>query len=330
MRFASALLAIILPCALLSARPVIAQDKGEAASYPAKSVRVVVPYAPGGFPDTVARIIGQRLAETLGQQFIVENRGGAGGIAGCEVVAKASPDGYTLLMADVGQIAINPAIYSKLPYDSVRDYTPISMVATSPLFIVVHESVPVKTFPELVALARSKPGSLTYGSSGTGSIHHMTMEAMKTALHLDIVHIPYKGSGQSVPALIGGQVSMSVAALPSLTAQIKAGRVRLLAINTSSRSPQAPDVPTIAEMGAPGFDYPSKIGLLGPAGVPHAIVQKLHAAIVKAVNHPDTLKRFAGLGVDAVGGTPEAYAADNVADIERYARLAKAAGVKAD
>jgi len=328
MRFASVLLAMILSCALLSARPAIAQ--GDATNYPAKAVRVVVPYAPGGFPDTVARIIGQRLAETLGQQFVVENRGGAGGIAGTEAVAKASPDGYTLLMADVGQIAINPAIYSKLPYDSIRDFTPISMVATSPLFIVVHESVPVKTFPELVALAKSKPGSLTYGSSGTGSIHHMTMEAMKTALHLDIVHVPYKGSGQSVPALIGGQVSMSVAALPSLTAQIKAGRVRLLAINTAKRSSQAPEVPTIAEMGAPGFDYPSKIGLLGPAGVPRAIVQKLHDAIVKAVNHPDTLKRFAGLGVDAVGGTPEAYAADNVADIERYSKLAKAAGVKAD
>ena len=328
MRFASVLLAMILSCALLSARPAIAQ--GDATNYPAKAVRVVVPYAPGGFPDTVARIIGQRLAETLGQQFVVENRGGAGGIAGTEAVAKASPDGYTLLMADVGQIAINPAIYSKLPYDSIRDFTPISMVATSPLFIVVHESVPVKTFPELVALAKSKPGSLTYGSSGTGSIHHMTMEAMKTALHLDIVHVPYKGSGQSVPALIGGQVSMSVAALPSLTAQIKAGRVRLLAINTAKRSSQAPEVPTIAEKGAPGFDYPSKIGLLGPAGVPRAIVQKLHDAIVKAVNHPDTLKRFAGLGVDAVGGTPEAYAADNVADIERYARVAKATGIKAD
>ncbi len=328
MRFASVLLAMILPCALLSARPAVAQ--GDAANYPAKSVRVVVPYAPGGFPDTIARIVGQRLAETLGQQFVVENRGGAGGIAGTEAVAKASPDGYTLLMADVGQIAINPAIYAKLPYDSIRDFTPISMVATSPLFIVVHESVPVKTFPELVALAKSKPGSLTYGSSGTGSIHHMTMEAMKTALHLDIVHVPYKGSGQSVPALIGGQVSMSVAALPSLVSQIKAGKVRLLAINTSKRSSQAPDVPSIAEFGAPGFDYPSKIGLLGPAGLPRGIVQKLHAAIVKAVSHPDTLKRFAGLGVDAVGGTPEAYAADNLVDIERYAKVAKATGIKAD
>ena len=330
MRFAAVLLSVAMGCGPWVARPGIAQDRSEDASYPNKAVKVVVPYAPGGFPDTIARIIGQRLGDAFGQQFIVENRGGAGGIAGCEAVAKAAPDGYTLLMADVGQIAINPAIYRKLPYDSIKDFTPVSMVATSPLFIAVHESVPVKTFQELVALAKSKPGGLTYGSSGTGSIHHLTMEAMKFALGLDIVHIPYKGSGQSVPALIGGQVSMSVAALPSMIAHIKAGKVRLLAINTATRSPQARDVPTVAESGVPGFDYPSKIGLLGPAGMSRGIVQKLHGEIVKAVNHPDTLQRFAGLGVDPVGGTPEAYASDNRTDIERYAKVVKAAGIKAD
>ena len=330
MRIAAVLVSLALGCGPWMARPGIAQEKGEVPGYPNKSVRIVVPYAPGGFPDTIARIIGQRLGESFGQQFIVENRGGAGGIAGCEAVARAAPDGYTLLMADVGQIAINPAIYSKLPYDSIRDFTPVSMVATSPLFIVVHSSVPVNSLPELIALARAKPGALTYGSSGTGSIHHLTMEAMKFALGLDIVHVPYKGSGQSVPALIGGQVSMSVAALPSILAHIKAGKVRLLAINTATRSPQAREVPTVAEMGVPGFDYPSKIGLLGPAGVPHGIVQKLYGGITKAVNHPDTLQRFAGLGVDPVGGTPEAYASDNRIDIERYAKVVKAAGIKAD
>jgi tripartite-type tricarboxylate transporter receptor subunit TctC len=330
MRFAAVLFSFVLGCGSLLAHSAIAQERGEDASYPNKAVKVVVPYAPGGFPDTIARIIGQRLSEAFGQQFIVENRGGAGGIAGCEVVAKAVPDGYTLLMADVGQIAINPAIYSKLPYDSIRDFTPVSMVATSPLFFAVHASVPVNSFPELIALVKSKPGELTYGSSGTGSIHHLTMEAMKFALGLDIVHIPYKGSGQSVPALIGGQVSMSVAALPSLVAHIKAGRVKLLAINTATRSPQAREVPTVAEMGVPGFDYPSKIGLLGPAGMSRGIVQKLYGEIVKAVNHPDTLQRFAGLGVDPVGGTPEAYASDNRIDIDRYAKVVKAAGIKAD
>lgn len=330
MRITAVLLSFALGCGPWMAGHGIAQDKGEEASYPSKAVKVVVPYAPGGFPDTIARIIGQRLGDSFGQQFIVENRGGAGGIAGCEAVAKAAPDGYTLLMADVGQIAINPAMYSKLPYDSIRDFTPVSMVATTPLFFVVHASVPVNSLPELIALAKSKPGELTYGSSGTGSIHHLTMEALKFALGLDIVHIPYKGSGQSVPALIGGQVSMSVAALPSMVAHIKAGRVRLLAINTATRSPQARDVPTVAEMGVPGFDYPSKIGLLGPAGVSRGIVQKLYGEIIKAVNHPDTLQRFAGLGVDALGGTPEAYASDNRIDIERYAKVVKAAGIKAD
>jgi tripartite-type tricarboxylate transporter receptor subunit TctC len=330
MRFAAVVLSFALGCGPWVARPGIAQDRGEDASYPNKAVRMIVPYAPGGFPDTIARIIGHRLGETFGQQVIVENRGGAGGIAGCEAVAKATADGYTLLMADVGQIAINPAIYSKLPYDSIRDFTPVSLVATSPLFIVVNASVPVNTLPELIALAKSKPGGLTYGSSGTGSIHHLTMEAMKFALGLDIVHIPYKGSGQSVPALIGGQVSMLLAALPSMSSHLKAGTVKLLAINTATRSPQAREVPTVAEMGVPGFDYPSKIGVLGPAGMPRGIVQKLYGEIVKAVNHQDTLKRFAGLGVDPVGGTPEAYASDNRTDIERYAKVVKAAGIKAD
>lgn len=330
MRIAVLVVSLVVGCTLWPTRAGIAQDKPEDASYPNRAVKVVVPYAPGGFPDTIARIIGNRLAESFGQQFVVENRGGAGGIAGTDAVAKATPDGYTLLMADVGQIAINPAIYSKLPYDSVRDFTPVSMVATSPLFFVVHASVPVNTLAELITLAKSKPGGLTYGSSGTGSIHHLTMEAMKFALGLDIVHIPYKGSGQSVPALLGGQVSMSVAALPSLASHIKAGRVRLLAINTATRSPQARDVPTVAENGVPGFDYPSKIGLLGPAGMARGAVQKLHGQIVKAVNHPDTLQRFSGLGVDPVGGTPEQYASDNRTDIERYAKVVKAAGIKAD
>lgn len=329
MRIASILLRAALLCAFATSPAALAQS-GDEASYPTKPVKLVVPYAPGGFPDTIARIIGHRISESLGQQFIIENRGGAGGIAGCEVVARAAPDGYTLLMADVGQIAINPAMYAKLPYDSIKDFTPISMVATTPLFFVVHASVPVNNFQELVALAKSKPGGLTYGSSGTGSIHHLTMEALKFALGLDIVHVPYKGSGQSVPALIGGQVSMSMAALPSLVAHIKAGKVRLIAINTATRSPQARDVPTVVEMGVPDFDYPAKIGLLGPAGMPRGIVQKLYAEALKAVKLPDTLQRFAALGVDSLGGTPEAYAADNLIDIARYAKVVKAAGIKAE
>ena len=301
-----------------------------AEDYPARPIRMVVPYAAGGLPDTIARLIGQRLADALGQQVIVENRGGAGGIAGTEQVAKAAPDGYTLLVADVGQLAINPHLYSKLPYDPVKDLVAVSLAGTAPLFLVVHPSVPAANFTELIALARAKPGALTYGSSGTGSIHHLSMEALKSAFGLDIVHVPYKGTGQSVPALLGGQVSMLFSAGPSLVSHLKTGGVRVLAVNTAKRSAQAPDVPAIAEFGVADYDYPAEIGVLAPAGTPAAIVSKLSAEIARAVKHTETAQRFAQLGIDPVGSTAEAYAAQNRLAYERYARVVRIAGAKLD
>ena len=204
--------------------------------YPNKAVKIIVPYATGGLPDTMARLIGQRLNETLGQQFLVDNRGGAGGISGTDAVAKSAPDGYTLVVADVGQLAINPFLYKKLPYDSIKDFAPIGLAGTSPLYIVIHPSVPANTLQELIALVKSKPGQFNYGSAGTGSIHHLTMESFKAALGLEITHIPYKGSGQSVPALLGGQVNMLPTALPSMAVHVKNGKVKLLAITTLKRS----------------------------------------------------------------------------------------------
>jgi tripartite-type tricarboxylate transporter receptor subunit TctC len=302
-----------------------------AQTYPSRPVRVVVPYAAGGLPDTMARIAAPRLVETFGQQFVVDNRAGAGGIAGCELVARATPDGYTLLVADVGQTAINPAVYSKLPYDTLRDFAPVSIIGTSAQFLVAHGSVPANTVPELIALAKSKPGQLRYGSGGVGSVHHLSMEALKTPLGLDIVHIPYKGTGQAVPALIGGEVSLLFSALPSIAPHIKAGRLKLLGVNTIKRSTQAPDVPTIAEVtGIRDYDYPPEIGVLAPAKTPKAIIQQLAQAIAKAVRHPDTVSRYTALGIDPVGNTPEQYAAQIRVDIAKYAKAVKAAGIKVD
>jgi len=301
-----------------------------AQDWPAKPVRMVVPYAAGGLPDTMARILGTRLGEALGQQVVVENRGGAGGISGTEAVAKAPPDGYTLLVADVGQVAINPHVYASLPYDPLKDLVPVTLLGTTSLFLVAHPGVPAANFAELVALARARPGKLNYGSSGTGSIHHLATEALKAALKLDIVHVPYKGMGQAVPALLGGQVSFLFSALPAIESHVKAGKLKLLAISTPKRSAQAPEVPTVAELGVPGYDFAPEIGVLAPGGIPPGLVARMSAEIAKAVKSPDVSQRYLQLGIEAVGSTPEAYSARIRAAYDRYAQVVKASGTKAE
>ena len=302
-----------------------------AQQYPDRPIKLIVPYSPGGLPDTMARIVAQRMSESLGQQVIIENKAGASGILGTEAVAKSPPDGYTLLVADVSQLAVNPALYPKLPYNTLKDLTPISLVGVSPLFLVVHESVQAKSLDELIALAKAKPGTLSYGSSGIGSQHHLTMEALKTPLNLDITHVPYKGTGQSVPAVVAGDVSMVVAALPSLVPHAKSGKIRIIAANTKTRSSLAKDIPTIAEITKiETIDYPGEIGILAPAGTPQPIVAKLADAIVKAAKHPDTVERFNGLGIEARGTSPDEYLAMIKAEIPQYAALVKAANVKVD
>ena len=301
-----------------------------AQEFPSKPIRLIVPYAAGGLPDTMSRLVTPRLAEALGQQVLVENRPGAGGISGTEAVAKAPPDGYTLLIADVGQLAINPHIFARLPYDALKDLAPVGLLGSSTLFLVLHPSVPANSFQELVALAKAKPGSLNYGSSGLGSIHHITTEAFKLAFGLDIVHVPYKGMGQAVPALLGGQVSMVFSALPAVEGHVKGGKVKLLALSTPQRSKQAPEVPTIAELGAPGFNFAPEIGMLAPAGTPPAIVQRLSAEVRKAVTFPEVAQRFQSLGIDPVGSSPQEYAASIRNDYERYGRVVKVSGIKVD
>ena len=302
-----------------------------AQNFPTRPIRAVVPYAAGGLPDTMTRIASQRMIEILGQQIVVDNRPGAGGISGSELVANATPDGYTLLIADVAQTAINPALFAKLPYDTLRDFAPVSLMGTSGQFLVAHATVPANSLKELIALVRSKPGQLRYGSGGIGSVHHLSMEALKAPLGLDIVHVPYKGAGQAVPALLAGEVSLLFAALPATAAHVKAGRLKLLAVNTLKRNAQAPDVPTIGEItGIKDYDYPPAIGVMAPAKTPKAVISQLATAVQKAMQHPDTVTRYRTLGIDPVGNTPEQYLAQTRADIAKYARAVKASGIKVE
>jgi tripartite-type tricarboxylate transporter receptor subunit TctC len=302
----------------------------QAQPYPNRPVKIVVPYAPGGLPDTIARIIGAKLGDVLGQQMVVENKGGAGGISGVTDVAKAAADGYTLLVADVGQIAINPHLFSNLPYDPLKDLAPVSLIGTSPLYLVAHPSVQASNMKELTALAKSQPGKLNYGSSGIGSIHHLATEALKSGLGIDLVHVPYKGTGQSVPALLGGQVALLYSALPSIEGHVKSGKVKLLAVSTARRMPQTPDVPTVAESGVPGYEFVAEIGLLAPAGTPREVIGKLAAEIAKTVKLPEIGQRFGQLGIEPVGNSPEQYGAINKAAYEKYGQVVKASGAKID
>jgi tripartite-type tricarboxylate transporter receptor subunit TctC len=301
-----------------------------AQGYPNRPIKIVVPYAAGGLPDTMTRTITPKLGDGLGQAVVVENMGGAGGISGVTEVARSQADGYTLLVADVGQIAINPHLFSKLPYQPLKDLVPVSLIGTSPLYLVAHPSVPVNSLKELVALAKKEPGKLNYGSSGVGSIHHLATEALKAGFGIDLVHVPYKGTGQSVPALLGGQVALLYSALPSIAGHLKDGKVKMLAISSAKRSAHTPDVPTVAENGIPGYDFVAEIGLLAPAGTPRQVIQRLAGEVAKVAKQPEVVKRFNELGIDAVGSTPAEYAALNKSEYEKYGKLVKATGAKVD
>jgi tripartite-type tricarboxylate transporter receptor subunit TctC len=317
---------LLLSIAALAAAPAaLAQG---AKSFPDKPVKVIVGYSPGGLPDTIGRIIGQKLSERWGQQFVVENKPGANGILGADIVAKSAPDGYTLLMTDNSTTAINPFLYSKLPY-AEKDLVPASLTARAPLFLAVHPSVSANSFQELVALAKSKPGELAYGSSGIGSIHHLCMEYLSLSLGLKLVHVPYKGTGQSVPALVAGQVPMVLSGYPTLAAHAKEGRVRLLAINSLKRSGLAPDVPAIAET-VPGFDFAPTFGLFAPNGAPKDVLAKIGADVAEVVKLPDVTERMKNLGIDPVGMSGEEWAPMLKADAERFSKAIKASGAKVD
>lgn len=314
---------------MLHAQAAMAQGGSAAQSYPDKPVRFVVGYSPGGLPDTVARIVAQKLGERWKQQVVVENKPGANSNIAADFVAKAAADGYTLLVTDNSTTAINPFLYAKMPFDAEKDLIPVVMLARAPLFLAVHSSVPVNNFQELIALVKSKPGEFTYGSSGIGSSHHLCMEFLKSSLGLEITHVPFKGTGQSVPALVGGQVPMVFSALPSLAAYAKDGRVKLLAANSIKRAPFAQNIQTVSET-VPGFDFAPTVGILAPKGTPRDIIARISSEAAEAVKLADTVTRMTNVGIEAVGTTPEEYAASLKGDAERYSRAVKLSGAKAD
>ena len=301
-----------------------------AQDYPTRQFKIVAPYPPGGQADVIGRIICQSLTTLLGQPCLIENRPGAGGVAGTDAVVKAAPDGYTLLIADSGQWAITPAIMAKPPYDPVRDLAPIGLVTTSALFIAIHSSVPANTIQEFIALAKSKPGIYQYGSSGNATVHHLIMETFKSSFGLDMPHVPYKGAGQSVPALVAGQVPVVAAGLVSLAPYAKAGQIRVLVASTQKRSPLAPDVVGMAEIGANDVDFPGELGVFAPARTPKPIIDKLAAALQSAVKNPEYAKRTHAAGIEPASSTPEQFAEIIRVDQEKYRRAIKLSGAKVE
>jgi tripartite-type tricarboxylate transporter receptor subunit TctC len=299
-----------------------------AQSFPARPVRIVVPFAPGGANDIIARVVSQKLAEPLGQQVIVENRGGAGGAIGAELVARAAPDGYTLLLANPGPNAINPSLQARTPYDPVKDFSPVTLMAVSPQVLVAHPSMPVRTAADLVKLARAHPGVVNYGSSGTGAITHLAMEYFKARTGTDMVHIPYKGANVSLTELMGGQVSVMFAALGSITSMLGTQRVRAIAIAAKERTPLLPDVPAISEHGVPDFEVLNWFGILAPAQTPAAVVEQLNRAINGVVGSAESRERFASLGFIPRGTTPAELDRHIRAELERWRTVIRTQRIK--
>jgi tripartite-type tricarboxylate transporter receptor subunit TctC len=306
-----------------------ASGAAQAQGFPTRSIKFIVPYAAGGLPDTVARIVGQRLQEVMGQPVVVENRPGGNGSVAAAALASAPADGHTLLVTDGSMLTINPLLSNKLGYDAERDFVPVSQIAQSPLFLAVNANVKAGNLAELIALAKSRPGALNYGSSGIGSSHHLTAEALKAGYGVFITHIPFRGSAASVPAMIGGQVDMVFAAYPSLAGFVKTGQARILASNAPKRSALAPEVPAIAET-LPGFDFAVSVVMMGARGTPPDVVARLNTEVDRIVRRPDVISALQVAGIDPVGGTPEQLSAALKAEVLRVTAAAKRANLKAE
>ena len=301
----------------------------DAASYPNRPIRIVVPFAAGGPSDIMARALAQKLNQEWGQPVVVDNRTGASGIIGADAVAKSAPDGYTLLQAQVGD-AISVSLYSKLPYSFERDFAPITLAGLTPFILVAHPSMAAKDLRELIALAKAKPGTLSFGSSGAGTASHLAGELLKSAAQIDITLVPYKGQAPATADLLGGQITMMFNNPITSLSHVKAGKLRALAVSTGKRFSQLPEVPTVAESGLPGFDVGFWLGLLAPAGTPRSIVDKLNAAMVKALRDPEVVQRMAGLGVEIIGNSPDDFARVVRSDIVKWGKVVKESGAKAD
>ncbi|HUL93501.1 MAG TPA: tripartite tricarboxylate transporter substrate binding protein [Burkholderiales bacterium] len=298
-----------------------------AQSFPSKPVRVIVPFAPGGATDVVFRLLAPKLSENLGQQAVVENRAGGGSTIGMDAVAKSAPDGYTLGVANLS-FAVNPSLMAKLPYDTERDFAPVSLVTIVPLAISVHPSVPARSVKELIVLAKAKPGSLHYASSGNGSATHMATELFKFMTGTDIVHVPYNGGGPAVVAVVGGQVPIYTGSIPSQVQHVKSGKLVALAVTSSKPDPALPGIPTVAEAGVPGYEAVEWQGVVVPAGTPGPVIERLNRAIVQSVKAPDFNERLVGVGAHAVGSTAAEFADYLKKELATWSRVIKATGIK--
>jgi tripartite-type tricarboxylate transporter receptor subunit TctC len=300
-----------------------------AQDYPARPVRFIVATVPGGGTDAIARILGSKLTELLGQQFVVDNRGGAGGIIGTDLVARAPPDGYTLLMGFIASLAMNPAL-RRTPYDTLKDFAPVSLVADAQYVLTIHPSIPPRTVKDLVAYAKANPGRINYASAGSGTPVHLAAELFKSVAGVNLVHVPYKGGGPAAAAVLRGEAQLIFGSVTATMPQIKAGRLIALAVTGPGRLPSAPEYPTIAELGYPGFEVTSWYGVLAPARTPAGVITRLNAAVVKAVRAPEVRQQMARQGLEPIGGTPAEFAAHLKREVARWARVVKEAGIKAD
>lgn len=314
-----------LLAAMSTGGPLVATAQG----FPAKQIRIVAPFPAGGSTDVTARLIGQKLTEVWGQQVILENRPGAGGTIGAEYVAKAAPDGHVLLMTTIA-LAINASLQRKLPFDTLKDLAPITQISALPLLLVVHPSVPVRNVKELVALARARPGQLTYASSGAGTSPHLAAEMFKTMAAVDMIHVPYKGNAPAMTDLLGGHVSVNFGLLPPLLPQVKAGKLRALAVTMARRVAVLPELPTIAESGYPDYEINSWQGMLAPGATPKEVITRLNVEIVRIIGLPEVRDRLAADGAEPIASSPEQFAAHLRAEVAKWAKVVKESGARAD
>jgi tripartite-type tricarboxylate transporter receptor subunit TctC len=319
-----ALLRVAALAAFAATTSVLAQ------SYPSKPLRILIAQAPGSATDVISRVVANRLSEALGQPIVIEAKPGAGGALGTEAAARSAPDGYTLFMGNNSTHGSNPALYAKLPYDAVNDFAPISMVASVPYVLVVNPTMPVNTLEQLIAMAKSQPGKINYASAGNGSTHHFCGELLKSMAGIDLVHVPYKGSPPGVAAVVAGEVGLMFANLTDIGGQLKAGRLKPLAVTSTTRASQLAETPTLSEAGLPGFEILSWFALLAPAGTPAPIISRLNAETVKVLARDDIKSTLGAQGLTVASSTPEALAAHIKSEIAKFTRIAKAAGVKAE
>ena len=319
--FASSTLAL---AGTLSAGAALAQ------AWPAKPVRVIVPYVPGGSGDIMARIFAVRMSEAWGQSVVVENRPGATGMIGANVVAKAAPDGYSLLLGYVSEVAINPGLFPKMTYDPAKELTPIAMAGVLPLIFVANPSLPVRSVRDLLALAKARPGQITYGSAGNGTPAHLGTEYLKRTAGVDMVHVPYKGAAEVVSAIIGGHVMVFFSGIPPAIPHVKSGKLRALAVSTATRVPSIPDVPTVAESGSPGFDVGAWFGYFAPTGTPREVINRVSSTVATILRNPEIVRQFEPLGIVIAEMGPEKFAPFIESEMRKYAKLIKESGARAD